>query len=1091
MRPILLAFALLIAAPAFGQGYSGLNGRNHPELDWQVAETEHFEIMYPAHLAGIEAQAAAVAEATYATLSENFGGVVFDDKIRIYLSDEDEIANGSAYDVGSAGFTHIWVNANNTAEIWTGEVKWLRKVIAHELAHIFHFRTVRSSLGLLQNLLATAYPAWWVEGLAQYETEKWDAQRGDRWLRTAIFEDRLSTSDDNSNQNGRLLYALGNSQLRYLAETYGDSTITQILEHRKSALLGLAHVHDFYTAFEDVVGEPYKEFQEEWRKNANVYYNTLAGQMERLDSLHVDPLRLPGQYIYSIDFSPDTTLIAATVLTSVARPVRRLFVMNNPGADSTRNVRVLAEGSLQGPISWSPDGSRIAYARRIRGNHGSLVNDLYMVEVETGRRTRLTHSRRAFSPSFGPDGRTLAFVGTASSAVGGTANVFLLDLETREETSLTHFEGDVQITSARWSPRGDQIAITVFDAEGNRSLMTIDVALGAPSPVRVGADLSIGANDSRLPVWSPNGEAMAFTSLRDDAPNVFVVGLPGEAGPDDVVSGEEWEMDDQRTEDGGRRTEDGEERTEDRGQRTEDGGRQTPVEDTLGVEKPDVIPERTGGAAETVIYRRAPDTPTEPLSSVLRPPSSEQRVTFLYDGATVHDWLPADSLHPAGRLVLVSSETKRRERVYVVDAARRPTVDASEPLTIPPGYGDWTTHRPPNEIPFAIAPDSSLITARHTYNSFANLTHAITLPLPYADPANNDYGFFANSIWLEPLSKHQLFVLAGVSVTQFIDKSFLLLSYVNNTLAPSLRLDLYRFPSPSSFYGNALLVENLTGGDLSATLPLDLTDTPYTTMQAGARIRYAYAEPFDFADNVDLETAGGELPLPEDGYRTDLQLGFAWKHQRPYRYNVIHPLDGTGVRVRVTMGAPILGSNNQFVRPDLAAYWISPQLGIGRFYAYGRATAQFGELLAQDYIGLSRYDDIDIQLPILGSITLDDAERVRGYRSYAVGNRVLFGTLEYRLPPVIDLSTKLLGIVDLGRLGFSLFADAGMVWTGSNADAAIRRAGVGIEAKNVISIGGFRILHSLGVAAPWSELDENLVWDDVDLYYRVQAAVAF
>ncbi|MCH8030890.1 MAG: hypothetical protein IIB09_03615, partial [Bacteroidetes bacterium] len=516
-------------------------------------------------------------------------------------------------------------------------------------------------------------------------------------------------------------------------------------------------------------------------------------------------------------------------------------------------------------------------------------------------------------------------------------------------------------------------------AEGNRSLMTSDVALGAPTPVRVGDDLSIEANDSRLPVWSPNGEAMAFTSLRDDAPNVFVVGLPGEAGPDDVVSGEEWEMDDQRTEDGGRRTEDGEERTEDRGQRTEDGGRQTPVEDTLGVEKPDVIPERTGGAAETVIYRRAPDTPTEPLSSVLRPPSSEQRVTYLYDGATVHDWLPADSLHPAGRLVLVSSETKRRERVYVVDAARRPTVDASQPLTIPPGYGDWTTHRPPNEIPFAIEPDSSLITERYSYNSFANLTHAITLPLPYADPANNDYGFFANTIWLEPLNKHQLFVLAGVSVTQFIEKSFLLLSYTNNTLAPSLRLDLYRFPSPSSFYGNALLVENLTGGDLSATLPLDLTDTPYTTILAGARIRYAYAEPFDLADNVDLETAGGELPLPEDGYRTDFQLGFAWKHQRPYRYNIIHPLDGMGVRARVTLGAPILGSNNQFVRPDLAAYWVSPQIGIGRFYAYGRATAQFGKLLAQDYIGLSRYDDFDIQLPILGAITLDDAERVRGY----------------------------------------------------------------------------------------------------------------
>ena len=216
-----------------------------------------------------------------------------------------------------------------------------------------------------------------------------------------------------------------------------------------------------------------------------------------------------------------------------------------------------------------------------------------------------------------------------------------------------------------------------------------------------------------------------LAAVADELIDVFVVGLPGEAGPDGVVSGEEWEMESQRTEDGGRRTEvrsqgsgvrgqeagvrsqgsgddrvrtadggrrteDREERTEDRGQRTEDGGRQTPVEDTLGVEKPDVIPEQIGGSAETVIYRSTLDStavsrqrsavPAQP-PAVLRLPSSEQRVTYLYDGATVHDWLPADSLHPAGRLVLVSSETRRRERVYVVDAARRPTVSHTPRLT--------------------------------------------------------------------------------------------------------------------------------------------------------------------------------------------------------------------------------------------------------------------------------------------------------------------------------------------------------------------------------------------------------------------------
>ncbi|NNF59244.1 MAG: hypothetical protein HKN04_13495 [Rhodothermaceae bacterium] len=1071
----LVLLALACAAPATAQiGFGAFNGRNHPELDWQVAETEHFRIMYPQRLAGIEAEAAAIAEESYAVLSENFGGVTFDDKLRIYLSDEDEIANGTAWPVG-AGFTTIWVHVNEAAEIWTGDVKWLRKVLAHELAHLFHFRAVRSPIGLLQNLVATPFPRSWTEGLAQYQTEDWDAQRGDRWLRTAVFEDRLNPDDGASLYNGRLLYALGNSQVRYLADRYGDSTIVQILQHREPALgFHFTRVHDFYDAFEEVVGKPYREFNDEWRRHVNVYYNTMAGQMERLDSLHAEPLKLPGQYVYSLAYSPDTTQIAAVVLSSLARPVRRLFVMNNVAADTTkdRDVRVLAEGSFEGPISWSPSGDRIAYARTIRGRHGSLVNDLYMVEVESGRQQRLTHDRRAFSPSFAPDGRRLAFVGTD----GGTANVFVLDLVTNTETPLTRFTGNVQITSARWSPRGDRLALAVFEADGTRQLLTVDAETGTPLALPTGLGLAADVRDDRLPVWRPDGEALAFTSLRDDAPNVFTVSLTDGPAPDATGT-----TADRRPSRGG-------------GTTLEPGA---PLSADTVTTKPDAtngfhpdsaradsIPVRVSADGSAALDLPSP-TPHLPARS------AESRVTFLFDGATVHDWLPPDSLHPAGRLVLVSSETKRRERVYVVNAARQLTVDATQPLFVPQGYTAWTAHRPPREISTAIEPDPSLIQERYGYNSLGNLTHAITLPLPYADPANDDYGFFANSLWLEPLGKHQLAVLAGVSVTQFIDKSFLLLSYTNNTLAPSLTLNLYRFPGPSQFYGNSLLVENLTGGDLSATLPLDITDAPFTSILAGARVRYAYAEPFDLRTAVDLDAAGGPLPLPEEGVRTDLQLGFAWKRQRPYRYNALYPLDGTGLRARVTLGAPILGSDNQFVRPDLAAYTVLPMLGFGRLYVYGRATAQFGEQLAQDYVGLARYDDFDFQLPFVGALTLDEAERVRGYRRYAVGDRVLFGTLEYRLPPAFDLNTKLLGFIDLGRTSLNLFADAAMVWTGSDFDGAIRRTGVGGEVANLLSLGGFQIRHSLGVGVPWSELDENLVWDDVDLYYRLQAAVAF
>ncbi|MEL6615127.1 MAG: DPP IV N-terminal domain-containing protein, partial [Bacteroidota bacterium] len=966
----------------------------------------------------------------------SIGPVDFPDPIRVYLSDEDEIANGIAYESSRVGVTAIWVHVNDVATIWTGEVKWLRKVIAHEIAHIFHYRRVRSNVGTAQNLLADALPSFWAEGLAQYLTERWDAARGDAILRTAVFEDRLNPSDGLSPKNGRLRYAVGNSQVRYLAQTRGDSTLTKLLEHRRPALFGIAKVHDFYAAFRATVGIPYGEFYEEWRKHVNVYYNTIAGQMERSDSLNVERVRVPGAAIYALQYSPDTTRIAAVALSSLSRPVRRLYTMNNPGANSSgRALRLLAEGSIVGPISWSPDGKRIAYTRTVRGRNGSFVNDLFVVDVASVDRQRLTRDRRAISPSWAPDGRRLAFVGVD----GPTANVYVLDVASGEETQVTTFTGDVQITKAVWSPDGETVAFALFDAAGNRQIGTVDVASGAVTRLTTDTTTPLDERDDRGPVWNARGDSLAFTSLRDRIGNAFVAPLaPGTGAAPSA----------QRMGEGAIRGE--------------------------GSESPEA----------------APSSPFPP------PPSPAERVTFLYGGAEVMDWLPPDSLHPAGRLVLIANETKRRDRVYVIDARRRAE---ATPVEVPAAYAAWTEHRPPADIPWAVEPDESLIRQRREYNALANLDHAITLALPYGDPGedgelftgDDDWGAFATSIFLEPLGKHQVFFLGGISVTRPVERSFLYLSYTNRTLAPTLTLDLYRFPGPTSVYGDAVLVEDLIGGDLSATLPLDISTQPYASWASGARVRLANATPLGVDEMTDLDAEGMPLATPEAGTRADVQLGLAYKHQRPYRLNAIHPLDGTGVRFRATAGAPILGATT-FLRPDAEAFHVA-RAPMGRLFVRGRATAILGDpQLPQDFVGLSRFDDVSAALPFVGALSLDAAERVRGFRRYAVGDGLLFGSAEYRMEPLFDLRTSVLGAISFREVAPSLFVDGAMVF---GEGETIRRAGVGGELRNRISLAGFSLLHSVGVAIPTNLVDEvwdgSIVWDDVDLYYRLQASLPF
>ena len=963
---IILLFVSAVAVDAYGQGFRAFSGRNHPELEWHVAATPHFRIMYPAHLAGIEAQAASIAEASYDALARNLG-VEFDRPIRIYLTDEDEIANGFAVPIGN-GFTNIWVNVNEVAEGWTGPEGWLRKVIAHELAHIFHFRAVRSPIGLLQHVLADPLPSFWTEGLAQYLTETWDSERGDRWLRMAVLDDQLSYTDGRSIWSGRLRYAIGNSQVRFFAEQYGDSTLAALHQHRRPALFGLTRVHDFQVAFRETTGSSHREFFDRWRRHVNVYYNTMAGQMENTDSLGVDHLSLPGQYIDAVSYSPDTSNVAVLSLQSLTRPVRRLIVIDK----ETNRRRVVAEGSLTGPIAWSQDGRRLALTRMRHGNQGSLVNDLVMVDAESGGERLLTRSRRASAPDFNPATGELAFV----AMDGETANVFVFEGD--GERRLTDYDGDVQISSIRWSPDGSRLAIAVFDDVGRRDIHLYDAEDGG-----IAALIRTG-DDNRDPAWSHDGRQLAFTTFRDDVPNVFVRDL--ESGAD-------------------------------------------------------------------------------------------RRVTHLVEGARLHDWLPPDSAFADGRLVVVSNETRRHDRAYAFDAAR--TI-ADDSVDVPDDYVGWTTHRPPSEVPTLVAPDSSLIVGRWRYDSWSNITHTLSLALPYY-AGSGRWGLAGITTWTEPLGKH---AIAGFGILTADDpsNSWFNVSYVNNQLRPTVTLSAYRLPATLRGYGETVLAERYTGGDVVMSLPVDWWQRPFTNTRISARVRFAHIEPIDLRD---AEFAA-DLPTPEAGRQLDARLEFTRRMTRPYRYNVIHPLDGRGIRLRLTAAAPWLGAESRFVEGDAAGFVVLPSLALHRLFLYGRAQARAGSVLPQDYIGLTRYDDVLLSLPGADVIELGGRERVRGYRQAAVGDRLLFGSAEYRLPLLPDLQTRVLGLVSLGAVTGAFFVDGALVWTGDDFGSAIRRTGAGAELKNALRIGGLELGHAIGFAQPIEHVGSR---DEYEIYYRVRAAL--
>lgn len=973
---LILIGVLYISGEISAQGFNVFNNRNHPELNWQVIETEHFKIIYPDRIKGIEVLAGTIAEETYDALSENLG-VAFTDKVRLYLSDEDEIENGFANPIGG-GYSMMWVNVNGFRAGRNGSVKWLRHVMSHELGHIFHYKAVESAIGMLQYIIATPISRHWAEGLAQYETEEWNSQRGDRWLRKAIFDSRPGFRDGSSIENGALMYAVGNSQLRYFTETYGDTTLAKMLSWRGKKL-GLFEYHDFDKAFNETIDGGYDTFYEEWRKHMNVYYHTLAASMERTDSLGSEPFQVPGQFYLDMVVSPDDSLIAVQSIPSIGRPVRSLYIVKN---DSTRESRKIAEGTINYDLSWSRDGKHLFYSRRSRGENSSLYNDVYRLNIETGKEERMTHSRKAAFPSPGRSDYEIAYIVNED----GTGNLFTRNLETGEESRITKYTEDVQLSWPVWMPDQQRWLFYKFDEERNRQFILLNPETGEESVL-----LDNGEGDNQRPIFNPGATQFAYSSLQDEVPNIFIY---------------DFESD------------------------------------------------------------------------------SSQRVTNLFTGGEVYGWISETDSVDYQRLLANASETKRRDHLYWVDVNRTPK---SQSVDVPEAYSSWRLKAPPSEIPFEIEEDPSEVLAQYEYQPLKNITHIVSFALPYYAETDN-WGLWGMTNWMEPIGKHLITAFGSVSFPSPKENTYGAINYQNNQLTPSLTFSAYSFPANSRFYGDKFLVEELTGGEVSAVWPLDVFDKSYQSSTFGIRFRHVNADP----DNTYDFSGGPRIPEPLEGRQTDLQIEWILRKQKPWRLNTIHPLDGYGIKASLLGAEKVLGSDVSYLEADLNTYAVLPSIGAHRFYLHARYQQQWGTPLPQNNVNLTRYDNITITLPDQVFIQFfDDSERVRGYRQYVAGKSVLFGSAEYRMPFIPSLQTEILGLIQLGSTSLTLFTDAAIVGNALQADGStdtVERWGAGAEIKNELRIFGLEFAHSIGAAQPV----ENLFEDDfVDLYYRVKAVVPF
>jgi Tol biopolymer transport system component len=130
----------------------------------------------------------------------------------------------------------------------------------------------------------------------------------------------------------------------------------------------------------------------------------------------------------------------------------RIFVAD---LDGSNDVKVTDGGRGDQFVTWSPDGSAVAFQRHQPDD--GLGTGIYAVNIDGSGLHRVSpDTMHSLEPAWSPDGSRIAFVGKT----GPSFELFVIDVEGTDLMQLT--DSPVAPSLPAWSPDGRKLAFTTY-----------------------------------------------------------------------------------------------------------------------------------------------------------------------------------------------------------------------------------------------------------------------------------------------------------------------------------------------------------------------------------------------------------------------------------------------------------------------------------------------------------------------------------------------------------------------------------------------------------------------------------------------------
>ncbi|HET8539222.1 MAG TPA: BamA/TamA family outer membrane protein [Anaeromyxobacter sp.] len=506
-RSFAAAAALLCAAGAArAQPYD-------PRFRWRTIQTPHFRIHFHQ---GEEALAQVVARETERAHALLAPRLAFEPRRRteVVLSDDSDDANGSAtplpYDT-----IRLYAVPPSSGSVLQDYRDWLRQVVQHEYAHILHLDRAGGVPEAVNRVFGKLWvpnvflPPFFVEGVAVVNEAEGDAAAGrnasalfDMYARTLALDGPFPRLDQASNPYlewpvGNVPYLLGGRFMGYLQARYGPEAIAGWIAAQARYVWPYAPSW----AGEDWFGG--LGFAQLWSEYAAAERAYAEGQRARVRERPVTrpaPVTRRGGIVENPRFSPDGEFLLFHGRSLDDRP--GVFRVSPDGGDVRRVAGVDANGTL---ALRSPSEALVAIGEVWREYR--LYDDLWLVDLRSGRRRRVTDGERATDPDVSADGRTAVYVRRTGA---GEMALVRRDLASGAAGPIFARAG-AQVFMPRLSRDG---AVAFELHEGGRR----DVAVWRDGRVaRVTDDDALDT----APAWTPDGRFLLFASDRGGIYNLY------------------------------------------------------------------------------------------------------------------------------------------------------------------------------------------------------------------------------------------------------------------------------------------------------------------------------------------------------------------------------------------------------------------------------------------------------------------------------------------------------------------------------------------------------------------------------------------